>query len=69
ALTVIALLVNEGLTINEAITVLQVNPAAIDTFHQNTMISFVLAFFVWIWLLVNVQDNKLTIKLADKFEK
>ncbi|HRH56798.1 MAG TPA: hypothetical protein PLS10_04035 [Chitinophagales bacterium] len=69
ATTVIALLVKEGLTINQAIAEFQVNPAAKEVFNQNTIISFILAFFVWIWLLLILKDKKLTIKLADKFEK
>jgi len=69
ATTVIAMLVKEGLTINQALTEFQINQAAKDIFNQNTMISFILAFFVWIWLLFILKDKKLTIILADKFEK
>lgn len=69
ASTVIALLVNEGLTINQSIQELQTNQSAKDIFNQNTMISFILAFFIWIWLLFLLKDKKLTVKLADKFEK
>lgn len=69
ATTVIALLVNEGLTINQSIQELQTNQAVKDIFNQNTMISFILAFFIWIWLLFLLKDQKLTVKLADKFEK
>jgi len=69
ATTVIAMLVKEGLTINQALTEFQINQAAKDIFNQNTMISFILAFFVWIWLLFILKDKNLTIKLADKFEK
>lgn len=69
ATTVIALLVKEGLTISQAFTEFQTNQAAIDTFNQNTIISFILAFFVWVWLLFILKDKKLTIKLADKFER
>ncbi len=66
--TVIALLVKEGLSISQAFTAFQTNQAAIDTFNENTIISFVLAFFVWVWLLFILKDKKLTIKLAGKFE-
>ena len=69
ATTAIALLVKEGLTISQAFTEFQTNQAAIDTFNQNTIISFILAFFVWVWLLFILKDKKLTIKLADKFER
>lgn len=67
--TVIALLVKEGLTINQALSEFQTNQAAKDVFNQNTIISFILALLVWIWLLFIMKDKKLTIKLADKFEK
>jgi hypothetical protein len=69
ATTVIAMLVKEGLTISKAFTEFQINQAAKDIFNQNTIISFILAFFVWVWLLFILKDKKLTIKLADKFEK
>jgi hypothetical protein len=69
ATTVIALLVEEGLTINQAIVELQTNQIAKDLFNKNIMISFLLAFFVWIWLLFLLKDKRLTIKVADKFEK
>lgn len=68
ATTVITLLVNEGLTINQAIKEFQTNQAAKDIFNQNTVISFILAFFIWIWLLFVLKDKKLTVKLAEKFK-
>lgn len=67
--TVIALLVREGLTINQALSEFQTNQAVKDVFNFNTIISFILALLVWIWLLFIMKDKKLTIKLADKFEK
>ncbi len=67
--TVITLLVKEGLTINQALSEFQTNQAAKDIFNQNTIISFILALFVWIWILFIMKDKKLTIKLADKFKK
>lgn len=67
--TVIALLVKEGLTINQAFSEFQTNQAAKDVFSQNTIISFILSLLVWIWLLFIMKDKKLTIKLADKFER
>lgn len=67
--TVIALLVKDGLAINQAFSQLQTNQAAKDVFNQNTIISFILAMLVWIWLLFIMKDKKLTIKLADKFER
>lgn len=69
ATTVIAMLVKEGLTINQALTEFQINQAAKDIFNQNTIISFILAFFIWLWLLFILKDKKLTIKLADKIER
>lgn len=67
--TVVALLVREGLSINEAFIVFQTNQAAKDLFNENTIISFILALIVWIWLLFIVKDNKLSIKLADKIAR
>lgn len=67
--TVIALLVKEGLTINQAFSEFQTNQAAKDVFYQNTIISFILALLVWIWLLFIMKDKKLTVKIADKFER
>jgi hypothetical protein len=67
--TIIAMLINEGLTLNQSFVELQTNEAAKDLLYKNTMISFVLAFFIWIWLLFILKDKKLTIKLADKFRK
>jgi hypothetical protein len=69
ATTIIAMLVKEGLTINQAFTEFQINQLARDIFNQNTIISFILAFMVWIWLLFILKDKKLKIKLAEKFEK
>lgn len=66
--TLIALLVKEGLTINQALFEFQTNQVAKDVFIQNTIISFILALIVWIWLLFIMKDKKLIIKLADKFE-
>jgi hypothetical protein len=69
ATTVIALLVKEGYTISQALEEFQINQVAKDTFNQNTIISFILAFVVWIWLLFIFRDKKLTINLAYKFKK
>ena len=66
--TVIALLVKEGLTINKAISELQINQDAKDIFNLNTIVSFILALIVWIWLLFIVKEKKITIKPADKFQ-
>lgn len=67
--TIIALLINEGLTFSQSFAELQSNEGVKDLLYTNTMISFVLAFFTWIWLLLLLKDKKLTIKLADEFEK
>lgn len=66
--TVTFMLVNQGLSIGEAFAEFQVNQNAIDIFKQNTFISFILAFFVWIWLLFAIKENKFTIKKAEKIE-
>ena len=67
--TVIVMLIKEGLTISQSFAELQINEVAQDLIYKNTMISFVLAFFVWIWLLFLLKDKKMTIKPADRFEK
>ncbi|MDQ0066023.1 hypothetical protein [Chryseobacterium lathyri] len=66
-MTVITLLVKQGLTINHAIQEFQTNEAAKDFFYQSIIISFLLALLVWIWVLFIMKDKKLNIKLADKF--
>lgn len=66
-MTVITLLVKQGLSIKHAIQELQTNEAAKDFFYQSIIISFLLALLVWIWLLFIMKDKKLNIKLADKF--
>jgi hypothetical protein len=67
--TVIAFLMKEGLTINQSIEELKTNQAVKESFNQNTMLSFVLALFIWLWLLFLLKDKKMIVKLADKFEK
>ncbi|MEL7586484.1 MAG: hypothetical protein AAGU19_07185 [Prolixibacteraceae bacterium] len=62
--TIVAMLINEGLTLSQSFAELQNNEVAKDLLSKNTMISFVLAFFIWIWLLFLLKDKKLTIKLA-----
>lgn len=63
------LLIQEGLSFNEAIQELQTNPVAQDLLYENMLLSFVLSFFVWIWLLFLLKDKNLIIKLAEKIEK
>jgi len=67
--TEIVMLVKEGLTVNQSLAELQTNELARGLIFENTMVSFVLAFFVWIWLLFLLKDEKMTIKLASKLEK
>lgn len=69
AMTVIAVLVSEGLSVSQSLSEFQTNQAAKDIFNQNTMISFILAFFIWIWLLFVLKEQKLSIRPADKFLK
>ena len=64
--TIIVLLVNEGLTFNQSLAEIQTNEVAKDLLYKNTMISFVLAFFIWVWILFILKDKKLTIKPASK---
>ncbi|KPH13467.1 hypothetical protein [Chryseobacterium sp. ERMR1:04] len=65
-MTVIALLVKQGLTIHHSIWELQTNQAIKDLFYENIIISFILASFAWIWILFIRKDEKLIIKPADK---
>ena len=67
--TIIAMLVNEGLTISQSFVELQTNEVAINLLNQNIVISFILAFFVWIWLLFILKDKKMTVKLAERLER
>lgn len=64
--TIIALLINEGLTLSQSFGELQTNEVVKDLLFKDTMISFVLAFFIWIWLLFLLQDKKLRVEPADK---
>ena len=67
--TVTAMLMNEGLSISRSLAELQTNEVAQDLIFKNTIISFVLAFFVWVWLLFLLKDKKMAIKLAGKLDK
>lgn len=68
-LTVLVLMVKEGLTINQSLMEFQINQIAKNIFYQNIIISFILALLAWVWILFIMKDDKLTITLADKFEK
>lgn len=64
-LIVAVLLYQEGLTGLEAIFYeFQNNPNAQEIFNKNTAISFVLSFFVWVYLFFILQHKKLYIKPA-----
>lgn len=64
--TILSLLVKEGLSISESIVEIQINDVAIDMLYRNTLISFVLALLVWIWLFSSLKENKYSIKPAQK---
>ncbi|SDQ50448.1 hypothetical protein SAMN05421664_1841 [Chryseobacterium soldanellicola] len=66
-ITIIASLVKEGSSINHAILEFQTSQVAKNVFTQNIIISFILAFLIWIWLLFIKKDKKLILKPADKF--
>ncbi|CAI8835037.1 hypothetical protein [Chryseobacterium sp. IT-36CA2] len=66
-LTVIALLIKQGFTINQAILEFETNPAANEIFMQNIIVSFLLSIIAWIWILFIRKDDKLIIKPAEKF--
>ncbi|MGN6438811.1 MAG: hypothetical protein ACTHMM_19865 [Agriterribacter sp.] len=65
--TIIIMLINEGLTLGQALVQLQTNEVVQNMLFKNTLISFVLAFFVWIWLFFLLKDQKPVIKPAEKF--
>ena len=67
--TVVVMLMNEGLTISNSIIEFQTNEIAKDLFYKNTIISFVLAIFIWIWLLFVYKNKKLSLKKSEKFNK
>lgn len=62
----IFLFVKEGLTISQSFQELQINTRAQDMLLKYTLISFVLAFCAWLWLLFQIKEEKMTIKLAEK---
>ena len=66
-LTIIALLVKQGLSIGQAIWEFQTNPAANEILMQNIIVSILLSCIPWIWILFIRKDNKLIIKPAEKF--
>lgn len=66
-ITAIALLIKQGLTINQAILEFQTNPAANEIFMQNIILSFLLSFIPWMWILFIRKDDQLIIKPAEKF--
>lgn len=66
-ITVIALLIKQGFTINQAILEFQTNPAANEIFMQNIILSFLLSFIPWMWILFIRKDDQLIIKPAEKF--
>lgn len=66
-MTVISLLVRQGLSVNHAIQEFKTSETARNFFYQNIIISFLLALIVWVWLLFIMKDKKVNIRLADKF--
>ena len=64
--TIIVMLIKEGLTFNQSFAELQTNEVAKNLLHYNIVISYILALFVWIWLLFILKDKKMTVKLANK---
>lgn len=64
---VIALLVKQGFTFNQAISEFQTSPAANEVFMQNIIVSFLLSVIPWIWILFIRKEDKLIIRPAEKF--
>ncbi len=67
-ITIIALLMQEGLSLEQSVTELQTNEVVKDILFKDLMISFVLAFFTWVWLLFYLKDKKLFVKPASKLK-
>lgn len=65
-ITVLALLLKQGSTIKQAISELQTSESVKEVFYANMVFSFVLALGAWIWILFIMQDDKLSIKPAEK---
>ena len=69
AATTIALLIKDaGFTLNESFIAFRIDFVR-DLFYSNTAISFILAFFVWIWLFVSLKEEKMTINRASKVKR
>lgn len=66
-ITVIALLIKQGFTINQAVLEFQTNPVVNEIFMQNIILSFLLSFIPWMWILFIRKDDQLIIKPAEKF--
>lgn len=64
--TILSLLMKEGLSISESIAEMQINDVAIDMLNKNIIISFALTIVVWIWLFFSLKENKYSIKPAKK---
>jgi len=70
--TIIVELMKIGLSVSQSFAMFQIDGIKEGLFHDlkgNIMISFILAFFVWIWLFVQLKDEKLKIKLANKVRR
>jgi len=68
-MTTIILMMKGGITLNQAFLELQINEDAKDFLFKNMMISFVLAFFIWIWLLFILKDKPSAVHPAHKILK
>jgi len=70
--TIIVELMKIGLSVSQSFAMFQIEGIRDGLFHDlkgNIMISFILAFLVWIGLFVQLKDEKLKIKLANKVRK
>ncbi len=63
------LLHQEGLDFNSIIQAFQMDENVQDFVYKNIMISFTLAFLIWVWLLTSLKGKKTQIRLAEKIEK
>ncbi len=66
--TIIVMLVKEGLALSQSFAALQASEAVKKIFFQNTLISFLLAFFIWISLLIDLKNKTQRVTLAGKMK-
>lgn len=64
--SILIIMINLGLTFNQAVEILMEDKAISSVLMENIMISFALALFVWLWLLFSLKTPKLSLKRTEK---